>query len=183
MNEPAVSTPENASDGPIIRMDSVNDPTAPPGEETPQAAVAPAGEVEIQCPGCGLTVLGERPRPTAAWFCPRCDYPLFWAAEPPERPHAPSRAARRRLPGTGGRETIGAEPCWHCGEMSEPGDTECGRCAATLPKPRAPRVRVPEPVPVPIPVPVRSTTWPFLAAAGLAGAAVATAVTSWLSGA
>ena len=123
-------------------------------ERTAVAAVAPDGvartadpsaesgeDVEVECPGCGLTVVGNDPRPTASWFCPRCDYPLFLVRKPaaPE-PDGATRGARRRLPGTSGRAITAAGPCWNCGEWNESGVTTCLRCAATLPKPVPPRI-------------------------------------------
>jgi hypothetical protein len=137
------------------------------------------GEVEVECPSCGLLLVGESPRPTAAWFCPDCDYPVFWASPNPE-PAPPQRRARRRLPGTAGREVLGAEECWHCGERNEPGLRVCPRCAATLPKPTAP---TPEPVVVEVerivtvPHLVRPVTWPFVAAGLLGGSAIAITAT------
>jgi hypothetical protein len=105
------------------------------------AAPMPHEEVEVECPGCGLAVVGTDPRPTASWFCPRCDYPLFLVRRPvaPE-PSSATRGARRRLPGTAGRTLTAAGSCWNCGEWNEAGSTTCLRCAATLPRPEAPRV-------------------------------------------
>lgn len=176
MNEPSpLSIADPDADGDAIVVP--DEPTVATVEtQTPD-------EVEVNCPGCGLVVLGDSPRPTAAWFCPRCDYPLFWASTPAEEARQPSRAARRRLPGTSGKHVLAAEPCWHCGEMAEMGDTECGRCAATLPKPLAPRVAVPYRVSVPVPVAVRTTVWPYVVAGTLAGAALAMSLTVWLTGA
>ena len=151
--------------------------------EDPAVATGPAGETEVLCPGCGLTLVGEGPRRASAdWFCPRCDYPLFWATEPEPDARPATRAARRRLPGSGGRVRPGAEPCWHCGELDEPGDAECRRCAAVLPKPLAPVVEVDKEVPVPVPVLLRPVVWPFVAAAACAGIAIAMALTIWLTG-
>lgn len=151
------------------------------GDEPERVSVG-SGDVEVDCPGCGLSVVGEAPRPTAAWFCPRCDYPLFWVSEPPA-PNPPDRRARRRLPGTGGTEVLGAETCWHCSEMNEPGVVECIRCAATLPKPVPPAVPVIEiRVPVRTPVPIRFVTWPFVVAAACGGSSVAMALTLWIAG-
>lgn len=157
--------------------------TAEPSRaDGPDRVSVGSGDVEVDCPGCGLSVVGEAPRPTAAWFCPRCDYPLFWVSEPPA-PNPPDRRARRRLPGTGGTEVLGAETCWHCGEMNEPGDGECIRCAATVPKPVPPAVPVVEiRVPVRTPVPVRFVTWPYIAAAACAGSSVAMTLTLWIAG-
>ncbi len=145
----------------------------------PADGTVAADEVEVECPGCGLLLVGESPRPTAAWFCPNCDYPVFWASPNPE-PSPPQRRARRRLPGTAGRDVLGAEECWHCGERNEPGLTLCPRCAATLPKPPAPTA---DPVVVEVvrhvavPHLVRPVTWPFVAAGLLGGSAIAIAAT------
>jgi hypothetical protein len=161
----------------------VADTTAP--TEPVRMTITPGGEVEVECPGCGTILVGESPRPTAAWFCPTCDFPAFWASPPAPEP-TPQRRARRRLPGTSGTEVVGAVACWSCGERNGPEVTACIRCAATLPKPTAPE---PEPVvvqvatPVPVPYLVRSITWPYVAAGTLGGAAVAIAVTAWSLGA
>ncbi len=178
----------NVGDGPDAPTPQVAPP--PPGRaETPsngRGAGVPGtdSEVEVECPGCGLVLVGDSsPRPTAAWFCPRCDYPVFWAAPPSDDGANGQRRARRRLPGTGGRQALGASACWHCGEMNDPGITSCLRCAATLPKPVPPEpepVKVEVPMPVPMPHVVPSVTWPFVVAAGLAGAALAIAGTLWL---
>lgn len=176
----------NVGDGPDSPTPQVAPP--PPGRApTPSNGTGVGGadsEVEVECPGCGLVLVGDSsPRPTAAWFCPRCDYPVFWAAPPSDDGTNGQRRARRRLPGTGGRQALGASACWHCGEMNDPGITSCLRCAATLPKPVPPEpepVKVEVPMPVPMPHVVQSVTWPFVAAAGLAGAALAIAGTLWL---
>lgn len=129
-------------------------------------------DVEVECPGCGLTVVGNDPRPTASWFCPRCDYPLFLVREPaaPE-PDGATRGARRRLPGTSGRAITAAGPCWNCGEWNEAGVTTCLRCAATLPKPTPPRVmaEVIPPELEPELVEVEVMYWPPVAIAVIGG--------------
>jgi hypothetical protein len=103
-------------------------------------ASAPGPDVEVECPGCGLVVVGSDPRASAEWFCPRCDYPLFFAVRPaPPEPDAARRGARRRLPGVKGRASSTAGPCWNCSEWNEAGVAACLRCAATLPKPVPPR--------------------------------------------
>ncbi|MFP4311607.1 MAG: hypothetical protein ACLFS9_06435 [Nitriliruptoraceae bacterium] len=181
------ATPEQAAAG------SVSPETVPPTAVTDGDAAAPTpsrarpadgtvgpGEVEVECPGCGLLLVGESPRPTAAWFCPACDFPVFWAAPSPQ-PSAPEqRRARRRLPGTAGRETLAAEVCWNCGERNEPGVTACLRCAATLPKPPTPeaeKVVVEVERLVAVPHLVRMSSWAYLAAGLLGGAAIAVAAT------
>jgi len=69
----------------------------------------PGHTVVVECPGCGLLCEGVDPRPTAAWFCPNCDYPLFLAAPAPAAVTTNTALARRRLPGTDGREMLGIE--------------------------------------------------------------------------
>lgn len=152
--------------------------------ETPSIAALASGEVEVECPSCALVVVGDSPRPTAAWFCPRCDYPLFWASPPPPS-QAPSTRARKRLPGTRGRAVVGAEPCWYCGEMNAPDGTACFRCAASLPKPAppVPTIDLPvEPKVIRELSPVTLVTWPYVTAAGLAGLSLGSAVALWLAG-
>ena len=94
--------------------------------------------VVVECPGCGLVCEGVDPRPTAAWFCPTCDYPLFLAAPAPPAVAANSGLARRRLPGTDGREMVSAEACWACGERNPIGTTVCQRCNSQLVRPTPP---------------------------------------------
>jgi len=117
--------------------------------EAASASVSPATaagdgsgpEVELECPGCGLIVAGSDPRPTAEWFCPRCDYPLFFVTRPavPEV-DGERRTARRRLPGVRGRTPTVAGACWNCGEWNDAGVSACLRCAASLPKPLPPQL-------------------------------------------
>jgi len=176
----APDAPEVEADAPEVGADA-DVPAAP-------AAGGVPAEVEVECPGCGLSLVGDTPRPTAAWFCPRCDYPLFWAQRPqPDAAAAAAAAgqkrARRRLPGTGGTLAVGAESCWHCGEMNEAGAPVCLRCAATLPKPTPPAL------PVPVVelthrerLVVRTVVWPYVAAAVLAGASGALAAAGWVYG-
>jgi len=127
------------------------------------AAAEPGPDVEVECPGCGLIVVGRDPRASAEWFCPRCDYPLFFVSKPavPE-PDGERRGARRRLPGVNGRASATAGPCWNCAEWNEAGIAECLRCAATLPKPLPPQLGPFETVEVPEPelVEVEVLYWP-----------------------
>lgn len=171
MNE--TTTQETA---PPAGVPAASEPILPGPDATPDRRPAPSetasGAVELECPGCGTLVVGESPRPSAEWFCPQCDFPVFWASPPPPDRSSTQKRARRRLPGTGGTEVVGAFACWHCGEMNEPDTPECRRCAATLPKPVPPtpeRVRVEVRVPVPVPYVLRTVTWPFVVGALLAG--------------
>ena len=138
-------TPVTAAAANVVTTSVVPADAAPAAQAAPvpaaQAPAAPLEEVEVECPGCGLTVVGTDLRPTSSWFCPRCDYPLFLARRPaaPE-PSGATRGARRRLPGTAGRTLTAAGACWNCGEWNEAGVSACLRCAATLPKPEAPKV-------------------------------------------
>ena len=127
------------------------------------AAAAPPEDVEVECPGCGLVVVGSDPRASAEWFCPRCDYPLFFARKPaPPEPDGARKGARRRLPGVKGRAPVAAGACWNCNEWNEAGVTACLRCAATLPKPTPPQLGPFETVEVPEPelVEVEVLYWP-----------------------
>lgn len=154
---------------------------APPASDGP--AAGPAAEAELECPQCGLVLVGEAPRPTAAWFCPRCDFPVFWASPPP--PVAPGQSrARRRLPGTAGTDVLGAEPCWKCGEMNGPDNGACVRCLAPLPRPveHVREVEVVVPTPIPVPYVFETVSWPFVLAGLFAGAAIGIVVTLWLTG-
>jgi hypothetical protein len=123
----------------------------------------PGPEIEVECPGCGLVVVGSDPRASAEWFCPRCDYPLFFVTKPaPPEPEGARRSARRRLPGVKGRTSATAGPCWNCAEWNEAGVAECLRCAATLPKPLPPQLGPFEAIEVPEPelVEVEVMYWP-----------------------
>ena len=127
------------------------------------ASAVPPADVEIECPGCGLVVVGSDPRASAEWFCPRCDYPLFFARKPaPVEPDGARKGARRRLPGVKGRAPVAAGACWNCNEWNEAGVTACLRCAATLPKPTPPQLGPFETVEVPEPelVEVEVMYWP-----------------------
>jgi len=123
----------------------------------------PGPDVEVECPGCGLVVVGSDPRASAEWFCPRCDYPLFFVQRPaPPEPDGARRGARRRLPGVKGRASVTAGPCWNCAEWNEAGVIACLRCAATLPKPTPPQLGPFEIIEAPEPelVEVEIMYWP-----------------------
>lgn len=179
--------PGTTDDATTSRSDH-EEATRPMSTPTPDGPVRPdptTGEVEVECPGCGLLIVGDSPRPTAEWFCPRCDFPVFWASPAAPPASSPQRRARRRLPGTAGREVVGGGPCWNCGEYNEPGQAPCLRCAATLPKPKEPQlepvvVEVERLVPVPHALPI--STWPFVVAGTLGGASMAMTITLLLLG-
>ena len=159
-----------------------------PAEQAVAAAPEPGPDVEVECPGCGLLVVGNDPRASADWFCPRCDYPLFFVQKPaPPEPDGARRGARRRLPGVQGRVSSAAGPCWNCGEWQEAGVRECLRCAATLPKPVPPQPGPFETVEVPEPelVEVEVMYWPpvVISVAGgfLAGMAFLGGIMMWLA--
>ncbi len=123
--------------------------------------------ITITCPDCGNATMYESMRRGADEFCPHCDFPLFWV-----RTDIPNGslgelvdATRRRLPGTGGRTTIGTRVCPECAELNRLSATHCLRCGADLdPPPPAPE---PEPEPEvvvvvpPLPPPVRQPLWPL----------------------
>ena len=128
--------------------------------------------VVVECPGCGLVCEGVDPRPTAAWFCPNCDYPLFLAAPAPPAVAANSGLARRRLPGTDGREMVSAEACWACGERNPIGTTACQRCNSQLVRPTPPVPLAPEPSSVDTevePLIFVARRWPLILGGALGG--------------
>jgi uncharacterized paraquat-inducible protein A len=132
-------------------------------------------EVVVECPQCGLVCEGVDPRPTAAWFCPRCDYPLFLAA--PVSPNkVPHEAVRRRLPGTDGREMMVAEPCWACGELNPPSLQYCARCGIESERPRLAPLEEAQPTVIDAPPLIYvARRWPLILT-GVAAGAFATAV-------
>jgi hypothetical protein len=148
--DPTVVSLEPSGD--MVRREAASAAAVTPADLDVITTRAPGPEVEVECPGCGLLVVGNDPRASAEWFCPRCDYPLFFVQRPtPPEPDGARRGARRRLPGVQGRVVSAAGPCWNCGEHQDAGVRECLRCAATLPKPVPPTpgpfetVEVPEP--------------------------------------
>lgn len=137
-------------------------------------------EVVVECPGCGTVCEGVDPRPTAAWFCPNCDYPLFLAAPAPPAVAANSGLARRRLPGTDGREVIASEPCWACGERNPMGSMSCIRCNSQLVRPTPPaplEVEAPAVEAEVVPLIFVARRWPLILGGALGGALLTVIVT------
>lgn len=107
----------------------------------------------LTCPSCGHETDLDRFQHDAAEFCPSCDYPLFFAdglrghdEELAATPGGMSAAARRRLPGTVGRDDLPGEACPACAELNLPGADYCHRCGS-------PMRPVPEPAPTPVVAP------------------------------
>jgi hypothetical protein len=149
--------------GTMIGREAASAAAVTPADDAAVHAAEPGAEVEIECPGCGLLVVGSDPRASAEWFCPRCDYPLFFTSQPVvPAVEGERRAARRRLPGVRGRVPTAAGPCWNCGEWNEANAGTCLRCAASLPKPLPPQLGPFETVEVPEPelVEVEVMYWP-----------------------
>lgn len=143
-------------------------------------ADGPGHEVVVECPGCGTICEGVDPRPTAAWFCPNCDYPLFLAAPAPPAVAANSGLARRRLPGTDGREVIAAEPCWACGERNLVGTLSCVRCNSQLVRPAPPAPLEPETEAAAaqaVPLIFVARRWPLVLGGALGGALLTIVIT------
>jgi len=88
----------------------------------------------ITCPDCSM--LSDLPviNRTADEFCPKCDFPLFWAsAAVGEQGFASDTDANlRRLPGSSGRRSIGTRACPHCGELNEINANHCVRCEGEM---------------------------------------------------
>lgn len=109
--------------------------------------------IAITCPDCGASAMVELTRRDALDFCPRCDFPLFWARDQVVigEPIDSNDDALRRLPGTLGRVVIASSPCPHCNEPNLPTATLCVRCGLSLqasapPSPPQPRqITLPEP--------------------------------------
>ena len=127
----------------------------------------------VECPGCGTRSPADPNRRDASEFCPKCDFPLFWARERVvDLTGGPSTddGAVRRLPGTAGRALLAGLVCPACTEHNVVTAQVCVRCGADLhPAPVVPVQRQPEPVPEPEPEPVAEPfdwTW-WLVAAGL----------------
>lgn len=153
---------------------------AVPAAVVPPAVVAASSEV-IVCPECGTPSPVTLSHRDARDFCPRCDYPLFWA-RPQDRAGDEQDGAddaRWRSPGASGALLLATVPCPACAELNLPSAVTCIRCGADMtPPPPPPPVPVPMPVPVvvapppPPPAPrVRFPWWWYLAMLAVAGAA------------
>jgi uncharacterized paraquat-inducible protein A len=88
----------------------------------------------ITCPQCSLVTDLPVIQRSADEFCVKCDFPLFWAsAATTVGPAVESTDANlRRLPGSGGRRTVGAKTCPTCGERNPLTGTHCIRCGNPL---------------------------------------------------
>jgi hypothetical protein len=132
--------------GPVGEQPTTHEPPTSP--EEPGEAIAPRDS--ITCPECGTVSVVALTRRDATDFCHNCDYPLFWT--PAEILHGsdrPSDDSLRRLPGTGGRVTVGSIQCPHCSEANPLSAHVCIRCGGLM-NPPAP---APEPEPVALPLP------------------------------
>ncbi|MFT3852766.1 MAG: hypothetical protein QM733_08530 [Ilumatobacteraceae bacterium] len=123
---------------------------------------------EIPCPNCGTTWKGNDLRPHAAWFCAKCQYPLFWARPQPRPVMATIDDSLARLPGTVGRTSLTPVECPRCHEHNPPAN--CVRCGASLiqeplppPPPIVQQIVVAQPVVVPPPPRV----WPWIVSTGV----------------
>jgi hypothetical protein len=144
-------------------------------DTTPTTAVevvVDAARREVTCPECGTVATISVNRREAQDFCRRCDFPLFWtpAAIVMDAASGPASEALRRLPGTGGKVTVGKLECPHCHESNPVTNSHCLRCSGDLhpvapPPPPAPVVLAPPPEPEP--EPVKKTPWWLYAGIGL----------------
>jgi hypothetical protein len=137
------------------------DPSPAAGASRTSGAAGTATQhhpVAITCPDCGAAAMVELTRRDALDFCPRCDFPLFWARDQVvfSEPIDSNDDALRRLPGTLGRVAIASSPCPHCNEPNLPTATLCVRCGLSLqagapPAPPQPRpMALPEPAMQPL---------------------------------
>ena len=86
----------------------------------------------------------------ASFFCPQCDYPLFWA-RPSSAPLSDEETddARWRAPGASGSALSATLACPVCAELNTPVAVTCVRCGSSMTPP--PPVTPPAPPP-PAPV-------------------------------
>jgi hypothetical protein len=104
---------------------------------------------DVACPGCGTVTRLDTIARTADEFCPKCDFPLFWAPAAMAAPGVdggPLDASLRRLPGTAGRTMVATIVCPTCAEPNPVRNQLCLRCGGVL-RP------LPEPEPAPLPPP------------------------------
>lgn len=126
----------------------------------------------VVCPECGTTGEIDPARRDAAEFCPRCDYPLFWARSnhgPAVIEESSTDLATRRLPGAGGHQVVGHRDCPNCGEHNPLGVRFCIRCATDMdPEPEPePEVYIAPPTEAVEPIPVKRPWWPWALAAAV----------------
>ena len=116
------------------------------------AEAAPEARESVVCPECGTQGSVALNRRDAADFCAACDFPLFWTPSVVVRDQGIGTGDNlRRLPGTGGRQTVAATPCPTCAEANPISAEHCLRCGGPM---VLPFVATPEPIKVVAPVPV-----------------------------
>jgi hypothetical protein len=135
-----------------------------------------ATSTTVVCPRCERSARMETIRRHADEFCPDCDYPLFWAptAITLTEGSESSDDTLRRLPGAGGRRTIGTLVCPTCGELNPIDGRFCIRDGSPLrPEPEAVVVIAAEPDPPPPPPPLepepRSWWWLWVVLTAIVG--------------
>jgi hypothetical protein len=113
----------------------------------------------LTCPGCGSEVESDPRSKSSEAFCPKCDYPLFWARSAEGNEIIDSDTADttlRRLPGAGGRQAIASAECPTCAELNLIDAQVCIRCGGPMvlqatpePEPEVELQLDPEPEPEP----------------------------------
>jgi hypothetical protein len=138
---------------PAIPAASVTPDPPDPSAASARVVSAQHHPVSITCPECSAAAMVELTRRDALDFCPRCDFPLFWARDQVvfSDPIDSNDDALRRLPGTLGRVVIASVPCPHCNEPNLPTATLCVRCGLSMQASAAPPPPPPRPVPLPEP--------------------------------
>ncbi len=155
--------------------------SAPRTEPPPSAASVPITQrrESITCPECGTVSNVQLTRRESGDFCAKCDFPLFWTPATIQLGEgATDGATLRRLPGTGGKQTVASTPCPHCREANSITANTCVRChlpmVVAAPPPPAP-VYVAPPPPMPAP---KKTPWLLIAFLGVT-AVVFVALVVW----
>lgn len=141
-----------SEDGQRTAAPTVTDPGPDGGTNPPEL---------VTCPSCQQSSWIHTRRRLSTDFCPRCDFPLFWARGRVLRDEGDADGSSiRRLPGTAGVVTVVTRPCPECAEPNPLAAVTCLRCGALMdppppapPAPAALPVLAPEPEPEPAPEP------------------------------
>jgi ssDNA-binding Zn-finger/Zn-ribbon topoisomerase 1 len=148
--------------------------SAPRADPPPSAAAVPISQrrESITCPECGTVAQVQLTRRESGDFCAKCDFPLFWTPSTIQLGEgATDGATLRRLPGTGGKQTVASTACPHCREANPITNSTCFRCGQPMALAPAPPPPAPVYVAPPPPMPeAKKTPWWVFAIAGVTAA-------------